>query len=121
MATANWSRARSFSPILNLDSLWWIPEPVFRESHDDANRSTHGGERLFRNYVAAYMALPSADTQLCIGEIQLTNSVYGWTGRSSPLFARPGMEQVYLPNLVEPGSPRTSAHARLIRTYWLRF
>jgi hypothetical protein len=104
------------------DAVWWIPEPVFRELHDDANRSAHGGGRLFRNYVAEYLALPSGDTQLCVVEIQLTTAVYAWTGRSSPLFDRPGgMEQVYLPNLSDRGSPRTSAHAKLVRTYWLKF
>lgn len=104
------------------DGVWWIPEPVFRALHDDANRSVHGGGRLFRNYVAEYMALPSGDTQLCVVEIQLTTSVYAWTGRSSPLFDRPGgMEQVYLPNLTDRGQSRTSAHASLVRTYWLKF
>jgi len=104
------------------DAVWWMPEAVFRELHDDANRSAHGGGRLFRNYIAQYLALPSADTKLCAVEIQLTTSVYAWTGRSSPLFDRPGgMEQVYLPNLSDRGSPRTSAHATLLRTYWLKF
>jgi len=46
------------------------------------------------------LALPSADTQLCVVEIALTSSVYAWVGESSPLFDRPGgMSQVYLPNL----------------------
>ncbi len=104
------------------DSTWWIPEAVFTELHDDANRSSHGGGRLFRNYVAQYMALPSGSTQLCVVEIQLVNSVYAWVGCSSALFDRPGgMEQVYLPNLADRGSPRTSTHATLRRTYWLNF
>ncbi len=104
------------------DAVWWMPESVFRELHDDANRSVHGGGRLFRNYVAEYMALPSGNTQLCVIEIQLTTSVYAWTGRSAPLFDRPGgVEQVYLPNLTDRGSPRTSTHATLVRTYWLKF
>src|SRR6202011_1612954 len=50
------------------DSVWWIPEAVFSELHDDANRSSHGGGRLFRNYLAEYMALPSGSTQLCVVE-----------------------------------------------------
>jgi hypothetical protein len=104
------------------DAVWWIPETVFRALHDDADRSAHGGGRLFRNYVAQYLALPSGGTQLCAVEIQLTTPVYAWVGRSSPLFDRPGgMEQVYLPNLADRGSPRTSAHAKLVRTYWLKF
>lgn len=104
------------------DSAWWIPEAVFSELYEDANRSTHGGGRLFRNYVAQYMAVPSGSTQLCVVEIQLVNSVYAWIGRSSPLFDRPGgMEQVYLPNLSDRGVPRASTHARLLRTYWLKF
>ncbi len=104
------------------DSVWWIPEAVFLELHDDANQSSRGGGRLFRNYVAQYMATPSGSTQLCVVEIQLVNSVYAWVGLSSPLFGRPGgMEQVYLPNLADRGSPRTSSHARLVRTFWLKF
>src|SRR5262249_6043381 len=104
------------------DSVWWIPQPVFTELHDDANRAAHGGGRLFRNYVAQFMALPSGGKQLCVVEIELTKDVYAWTGRSSALFGRPGgMEQVYLPNLADRGSPRTSTHARLVRTYWLNF
>jgi len=104
------------------DAVWWIPQAVFSELRDHVNRSEHGGGRLFRNYVAQFLALPSGDTQLCVVEIELTNAVYAWIGRSSPLFDRPGgMEQVYLPNLAEPGNPRASTHARLVRTYWLRF
>lgn len=102
--------------------VWWMPEATFSELHDDANRSSHGGGRLFRNYVAEFMALPSGSTQLCVVEIALTKPVYAWVGRSAPLFNRPGgMEQVFLPNLAERGSPRTSTNARLVRTYWLNF
>ncbi|HZP02176.1 MAG TPA: hypothetical protein VFD30_17955 [Terriglobia bacterium] len=104
------------------DAVWWIPEAAFKELHDDANRSLHGGGRLFRNYVAEFMALPSGSNQLCVVEIQLTNPVYAWVGRSAALFNRPGgMEQVFLPNLSERGNPRISTNARLVRTYWLKF
>lgn len=107
---------------LYFDSTWWIPESVFTELLRDANQSSHGGGRLFRNYVAQYMAAPSGSTQLCVVEIQLSTSVFAWVGLSSPLFNRPGgMEQVYLPNLADRGNPRTSAHAKLLRTYWLKF
>jgi hypothetical protein len=82
------------------DSVWWMPEATFSELHDDANRSSHGGGRLLRNYVAEFMALPSGSSQLCVVEITLTKPVYAWVGRSAPLFNRPGgMEQVFLPNL----------------------
>ena len=104
------------------DSVWWMPKAVFSELHDDANRSSHGGGRLLRNYVAQFMALPSGSAQLCAVEIELTNPVYAWVGNSAPLFNRPGgMEQVFLPNLYERGNPRTSADARVVRTYWLKF
>ena len=103
-------------------AVWWIPERTFQELHNDANRSAHGGGRLFRNYVAQYMALPSADTQLCVVEIVLTKSVYAWAGASSPLAGRPGgMPQVFLPNLSNRGNPRTSDHASVTRTFWLKF
>jgi hypothetical protein len=103
------------------DSVWWMPEAVFSELHDDANRSSHGGGRLLRNYVAQFMALPPGGTQLCVVEIELTKPVYDWVGHAAPLFSRPGgMEQVFLPNLSERGNPRTSTDARLVRTYWLK-
>jgi hypothetical protein len=103
------------------DAVWWIPERVFRELHDDANRAAHGGGRLFRNYVAEALAVPGSGRQLCVVEIELTDPVYGWVGNSAPLFGRPGgVEQVYLPNLAERGSPRSSGSARLVRTYWLQ-
>jgi hypothetical protein len=104
------------------DEVWWMPKSTFDELLDDANRSQHGGGRLFRNYVAQYMSLPSGDYQLSIVEIELTESVYAWVGLSKPLFGRPGgMEQVFLPNLANRGEPRTSACARVVRTYWLKF
>jgi hypothetical protein len=104
------------------DAVWWMPEVVFSELHDDANRSSHGSGRLLRNYVAQFMALPSGSKQLCVVEIELTKPVYAWVGRSAPLFDRPGgMEQVFLPNLAERGNPRISANARLVHTYWLKF
>jgi len=34
------------------EGVWWIPKGTFDELHDDANRSQHGGGRLFRNYIA---------------------------------------------------------------------
>jgi len=102
--------------------VWWMREAVFSELHDDANRSAHGGGRLFRNYVAEFMALPSGGRQLCVLEIALTQPVFAWVGPSAPLFNRPGgMEQVYLPNLARRGDPRVSDYARLVRTYWLKF
>lgn len=104
------------------DAVWWMPESVFKELHDDANRSSHGGGRLFRNYVAQYLALPSGSNQLCVVEIELTKPIYAWVGRSAELFHRPGgMDQVYLPNLAERGNPRSSVVAKVARTYWLRF
>jgi hypothetical protein len=103
-------------------AVWWMPESVFTELLEDANRSSHGSGRLLRNYVAEYMALPSGSTQLCVVQIELTEPVYAWVGRSAPLFNRPGgMEQVYLPNLGERGSSRSSSCARVVRTYWLKF
>jgi len=72
--------------------------------------------------IAQYMALPSGATQLCVVEIELTASVYAWLGHSSAIFGRPGgMPQVYLPNLGTRGDPRTSVHARVVHTYWLKF
>lgn len=99
-----------------------MPEAVFRELHEAASRPKHGGGRLFRNYVAEALSLPVGDVQLCVVEIELTQKVFGWVGKSSPLFERPGgMEQVFLPNLAERGNPRASVVAQVVHTYWLRF
>jgi hypothetical protein len=104
------------------NGVWWMPKPVFEELHNDANRAAHGGGRLFRNYVAQAMALPSGSTQLGFVEIELTKPVYAWVGRTAALFGRPGgMDQIFLPNLAERGSPRASSHARLVNTYGLKF
>jgi hypothetical protein len=98
------------------DEIWWMPKSVFEELH------SHGGGRLFRNYVAQYLALPSGDFQLCFVEIELVQPVYAWEGLSSALFDRPGgMQQIYLPNLADRGEPRQSSQARLVHTYWLHF
>jgi len=104
------------------DQVWWMPKCTFDELHNDANRSQHGGGRLFRNYVAQYMSLPSGSYQLSVVEIELTAGVYAWVGQSKPLFGRPGgMEQVFLPNLADRGEPRTSSCAKVVHTYWLKF
>lgn len=104
------------------NAVWWMPESVFTKMHDDANRSSHGGGRLLRNYVAESMALPSGGSQLCVIEIVLTRPVYAWVGLSAPLFNRPGgVEQVFLPNLTEKGNPQVSSDARLSKTFWLKF
>jgi len=104
------------------DGVWWMPKGTFDELQADVNKSQHGGGRLFRNYVAEFMALPSGSYQLSVVEIELTAHVYAWVGLSKPLFGRPGgMEQVFLPNLADRGEPRTSSHARVLNTYWLKF
>ncbi len=106
----------------NFGSPWWMPERTFSAIRDQAERAKHGGGPLFRNYVAQLMALPSGCTQLCVIEIKLTSPVYAWVGSCAPLFNRPGgMQQVFLPNLADRGSPRTSSSAQIVRTYWLKF
>lgn len=52
-------------------AVWWMPESVFTELHDDANRSAHGGGRLLRNYIARFMALPSPGNQPCVAEASI--------------------------------------------------
>jgi hypothetical protein len=104
------------------DGLWWMPESTFEELHDNANSASHGGGRLLRNYVAEALALPSGGSQLCVVEIELVQPVFAWSGPASALFGRPGrMDQIYLPNLGMSGDPRYSHHAKVTRTYWLKF
>ena len=120
--STNLFRLVHLATTLWFDGVWWMPEAVFKELHDEVNRSAHGSGRLLRNYVAEYMALPKGDTQLCVIEIQLKTPVYGWVGQSAPLMGRPGgMEQVYLPNLAQRGDPKFSDHARKVQSYWLKF
>lgn len=103
------------------DSPWWMPAATFRQLHADANQASKGSGRLLRNYVAQYLALPSGAAQLCVVEIELTRAVFAWTGEAKPLFGRPGgMSQVFLPNLAERGHPRSSLHAKLVHTWWLK-
>ena len=112
-------------PLANTRSFegpWWMPDSVFTELRNDANRSSTGGGRLLRNYVAQYLALPFGGNQLSAVEIALTEPVYAWVGPAAALFARPGgMEQVFLPHLAQRGAPSRSAHARIVRTYSLCF
>lgn len=104
------------------DSPWWMPLEVFEQLRADNNRSSTGSGRLFRNYVAQYMALPSGKHQLCVVEIELTRPLFAFVGKAAPLFGRPGgMKQIFLPNLAERGNPRASLHAKLVHTYWLKF
>jgi hypothetical protein len=104
------------------DGVWWMPKDVFDALRADANQAQHGGGRLFRNYVAQYMALPKGNFQLSVVEIELTRNVYAWVGQSAALFERPGgMQQVFLPYLGDRGQPGTSSNARAVHTYWLRF
>ena len=104
------------------DGVWWMPKQVFEEILRDANQAQHGGGALFRNYVAEALALPSGSYQLNVIEIELTQDVYAWAGRAARLFGRPGgVEQVFLPNLPAPGSPRDSLVAKLVHSYWLKF
>ncbi len=103
-------------------SPWWMPRDTFAELLDDASKSATASGRLFRNYAAQYLSLPSGDNQLSIVEIELTSNVYAWIGNTSPLFHRPGgMAQVFLPNLANRGNPRISSHARVSNTFWLKF
>ena len=104
------------------DGVWWMPQEVFTELRADVNSASHGSGRLLRNYIAQSMALPSGSYQLSAVEIELTQPVYGWTGKTKPLFSRPGgMDQVFLPNLGERGNRGTSLFAKQVFTYWLKF
>src|SRR4051812_4659703 len=93
------------------DSVSWIPEPVFWELHDDANGSAHGG-RLFRNYVAQFMALPSGATQLSVVEIQLNPGyMRGRGGRRHCLAGRAGWNRCTCPTS-QTEAARGRAHVR---------
>jgi hypothetical protein len=106
----------------NFDGAWWMPKDAFDQLKNTVNAAPHGSGRMLRNYVAEGLALPAAGFQLCVIEIELTRPVYAWRGPAAGLFDRPGgASQIYLPNLAERGDPRTSLHAKAVRTYWLKF
>jgi len=105
-----------------LEGAWWMPKKEFDRLRNENNNAQHGSGRQLRNYIAQAFSLPSGDYQLSIAEIELVQPVYAWEGMAAPLFGRPGgSNQLYLPNLSEPGNPGHSRHARILRTYWLRF
>jgi len=104
------------------EDLWWMPKPAFDRLLADAEAASHGGGRLFRNYVVQFVALPRGDFQLAVVEIELTKGAYGWVGAAAAFDVRPGgMQQIFLPNLAERGNPRVSRYARVVHTWWLRF
>ncbi|MGD9587739.1 MAG: hypothetical protein AB7Q37_08395 [Pyrinomonadaceae bacterium] len=105
-----------------LEGVWWMPRKVFDQLRNENNQAEHGSGRQLRTYIGQALSLPSANYQLSVAEIELVQPVYGWEGLAAPLFGRPGgSKQFYIPNLSEPGNPRHSLHARVLRTYWLRF
>ncbi len=58
------------------DSPWWMPEAVFSELHDDANRGSHGGGRLlmelrYRVHGAAVRQLPVVCGRDSVDEISV--------------------------------------------------
>lgn len=104
------------------DQVWWMPGAEFDRLRGRANQLAGPAGAQLRESIAEHFALPHGGTQLCVVEIQLTMPVFAWEGKSSPLFERPGgMTQIYLPNLADRGDPRTSSHAKVVHTFWLRF
>ena len=104
------------------DAVWWMPKVVFDRIRNDTNRNPKGDGQVFREIAGRLLALPSASTQLGAVEIELVRPVYVWSGGAFGLFDNDGgVPQIYLPHLALPGDPQFSLHARVVRTYWLRF
>mgnify|MGYP000212259552 CR=1 FL=1 len=95
---------------------WWMKREVFDSLLDSPDAAT-----LRREWQHG-QAMPKASkgVRTLVVEIQLTEPVYAWVGRTAPLFNKQGgLEQVYLPNLARGAGPDHSAHARLLHTYTL--
>jgi hypothetical protein len=105
----------SFALFMN---VWWMRKPVL----ETLLRSVDPDAAALRREWQHSTSMPKATkgTRTRIVEIVLTEQVYGWVGKASPLFhKRGGAEQVYLPNLARGAGPNRSDFARLHATYTL--
>ena len=98
--------------------VWWVEPDVWRR----IVQASDGSAASVRTECQRRLALPEASKNLRtqVFEIELTSAAFGWKGKTSALFGKPGgEEQVYLPNLSKGSGPYRSDFARLHYTYTL--
>ncbi len=105
----------SFTLFMN---VWWMRKEVL----ETMLHNTVPGSAALRLEWQHATSLPKAPkgTRTRIVEIVLTEPVYAWVGKASPMFNKQGgAEQIYLPNLARGSGPNSSDFARLTHTYTL--
>jgi hypothetical protein len=105
----------SFSLFMN---VWWMRKEILDTILHSADPDAAALRREWQHSTALPKAAKGTRTQIV--EIVLTEQVYAWVGKASPLFnKRGGVEQIYLPNLAKGTGPNRSDFARLQATYTL--
>jgi hypothetical protein len=95
--------------------VWWMRKEILDSLLHPCDPDASALRREWQNTAA--LPKPSKGTRTRIVEIVLTEQVYAWIGKASPLFhKRGGAEQVYLPNLSRGAGPNRSEYARLNST-----
>ncbi len=99
-------------------SVWWMRKEVLESILHSAGSDSAALRREWQNVTAMPKAPRGArGVRSDIIEIILTQQVYAWIGKASPLFHKKGgVEQIYLPNLAKGAGPNRSDFARLLRT-----
>jgi hypothetical protein len=96
-------------------SVWWMGKDVLEGMLHSGDADSMALRREWQHVAA--MPKPSKGVRTSIVEIILTQQVYGWIGKASPLFhKRGGVEQIFLPNLARGAGPNRSDFARLRAT-----
>jgi hypothetical protein len=99
-------------------SVWWMRLEVLYKMLHNNDADSAALRREWQNVQAMPKAARGLRTSVV--EIILTQPVYAWVGKASPLFNKTGgAEQIYLPNLAHGAGPNQSDYARLLRTYVL--
>jgi hypothetical protein len=97
--------------------VWWMKPEVLHAILRKAEPTASSVRKEWQHQ----QAMPKAKgVRTQIIEIELTAPVYGWVGRTSPLFQRiGGAEQVFLPNLAKGTGSHRSDYACLKHSYLL--
>jgi len=99
-------------------SVWWMKKDALQTILRKASSDTAELRREWQHATASPKPIKGIRTMII--EIILTQDVYAWVGKASPLFHKKGgVEQVYLPNLSRSAGPYRSDFARLQSSYKL--
>lgn len=110
---------------------WWMKEATFHRIFAGGGLTSSALRQEWQNSLALRKPEKGNEgkfggrtgevaTRTQVLAILITEPVFAWVGRASPLFHKSGgEEQVYLPNLAHGSGPNSSDYARLLRTYTL--